>query len=340
MTKTNNNPVLVEVHRGEQVESSHRGSVAVVDTNRRTVLSVGNVSQSVYPRSALKIFQAIPLVESGAAKRFGLDAAEIALACASHNAEQFHTDAVLRWLHRLDLNADDLECGAQLPLLQRTAHELIAGGEQPTRVHHNCSGKHAGMLTLAKFINADTHGYSAYHHPTQRAWMQTLSELIELDVFALPWERDGCGLPAICMPLSLVARAFACYADTDKIGVKHSKPRAAAMTQILDALRAHPHMLAGTGRCCTDVIRESAGRVLIKTGAEGVYGGIIAHLGVGFALKIDDGASRAAEVALGALLKKLDALDAATEKKLQPHFQPTIVNSLGRVTGRILPVAY
>ena len=340
MTKPNNNPVLVEVHRGEQVESSHRGSVAVVDTAGRVVFSAGNVAQSVYPRSALKIFQAIPLVESGAAKRFGLDAAEIALACASHNAEQFHTDAVLRWLHRLDLNADDLECGAQLPLLQRTAHELIAGGEQPTRVHHNCSGKHAGMLSVAKFINADTHGYSAYHHPTQRAWMQTLSELVDLDVFALPWECDGCGLPAICMPLSHVARAFACYADTRQVGATHSKQRGAAMAQILDALRAHPHMIAGTGRCCTDVIRESAGRVLIKTGAEGVYGGIIPHLGVGFALKIDDGASRAAEVALGALLKKLDALDAATEKKLQPHFQPTIINSLGRITGRILPVAY
>ena len=342
----NNNPILVEVHRGDQVESIHRGSVVAVDTAGRTVLSAGNVAQSVYPRSSLKIFQAIPLLESGAAQHFGLDAAEIALACASHNAEPFHTDAVLRWLHRLDLTVDDLECGAQSPLLRRAAHELVAAGESPTRVHHNCSGKHAGMLTMAKFMKADTRGYSAYHHPTQQAWMQTLSELIDLDVFALSWECDGCGLPAICMPLTHVARAFACYAEPRKIGATHSKLRAkqhtkqrtAAMTQILDAVRAHPHMIAGSERCCTDVIRESAGRVLVKTGAEGVYGGVIPHLGVGFALKIDDGASRAAEVALGAVLKKLNALEAATEKKLQPHFQPTIVNAQGRVTGRIAPV--
>ncbi len=211
---TQDNPVLVEVHRGDCVESSHRGSVVAVDIAGRVVFSAGQVERSIYPRSALKIFQAIPLVQSGAADHFGLTPAEIALACASHNAEECHTRAVTHWLHRLDLDVDDLECGAEPPLRTRAAHALSARGEQPTRVHHNCSGKHAGMLTLAKFMRTDTHGYSAYHHPVQRAWMQTMSALLDLDLFSLPWERDGCGLPAICMPLKQLARAFACYADT------------------------------------------------------------------------------------------------------------------------------
>lgn len=331
------NPVLVEVHRGERVESCHRGCALAVDAAGRVVFSTGRVSAPVYPRSALKIFQAIPLVESGAAERFALTPAEIALACASHNAEEFHTRAVIRWLRRLGHNDDDLECGPDWPLMKRAARALVARGEQPTRIHHNCSGKHAGMLTMARFLNADVHGYSEYHHPVQRAWMQTLSELIDLDVFSLPWERDGCGLPAVCMPLERLARAFACCADTRKVGATFGQKRGAAVARILNALRAHPEMIAGTGRCCTEVIRATAGRVLIKTGAEGVYAGVISHLGVGFALKIDDGAGRAADVAVGALLKKLGALEAASHAQLACRFEPTVVNSQGRVTGKIAP---
>ncbi len=332
------NPVLVEVHRGDQVESIHRGSVIALNTAGETaagetVFAVGDTSRLVYPRSALKIFQAIPLLESGAADHFGVSDAEIALACASHNAEKIHTRAVIEWLRRLDLDGDDLECGRDWPLMEDAARELAAHGEQPARVHHNCSGKHAGMLTLAKFMNAETRGYGEYHHPVQQAWMQTLSELIDLDVFSQPWERDGCGLPAVCLPLTKLAQAFACYADPRK--VTGTGKRGIAMERIIIALRAHPHLLAGTGRCCTDVIRESAGRIVIKTGAEGVYGGVIPHLGIGFALKIDDGATRAAEVAVGALLKKLGALTPASEAQLQHHFQPTVANSHGYTTGRI-----
>ncbi|MGI9311245.1 MAG: asparaginase, partial [bacterium] len=207
------NPVLVEVYRGEQVESLHRGSVAAVNADGELVLSIGNPSKSIYPRSALKIFQAIPLIESGAADRFDVTPAEIALSCASHSAEDFHLRAVREWLARLDLGVDDLECGPDLPLMERVAHALIARGEAPTRAHQNCSGKHVGMLTLAKHLGVEMRGYSEYDHPTQRAWMQTLSELAEVDAFALPWERDGCGLPAVCMPLRNLARAFARYAD-------------------------------------------------------------------------------------------------------------------------------
>lgn len=335
------NPILVEVHRGHCVESSHRGSAVAVDASGAVVFSLGHAGM-VYPRSALKIFQAIPLVQSGAADHFNVTPAEIALTCASHNAEEFHVQAVTQWLQRLDLSVDDLECGPSMPLLERAGQALLARGEQPTRAHQNCSGKHAGMLTLAKFMGVDTHGYSEYDHPTQQAWMQTLSALIQQDVQALPWERDGCGLPAVCMPLEQLARAYAGYADTRKVTRTVTREVGAAMARIKDAVRAHPHMLGGTDRCCTDVIRISQGRVLIKTGAEGVYGGAIPHRGIGFALKIDDGASRAGEVALGALLHKLDALDAlapAQIAELQRHFQPQVVNTQNWVTGKIVPSA-
>lgn len=334
------NPVLVEVRRGARVESRHRGCVVAVDAGGRQVFAAGRVSESIYPRSSLKFFQAIPLIAGGAAHRFNLSAAEIALACASHSAEAFHLRAVTGWLQRLGLSADDLECGAEPPLSERAARDLIRVGEPHTRAHHNCSGKHAGMLTVAGHIGAATRGYSDYHHPCQRAWMQALSEWLGTDVFSLPWERDGCGLPAICMPLDQLARAFAGCADAGRLAATSTSAPGAALARIIEAVRAQPRMLAGTGRCCTDVIRATAGRVLIKAGAEGVCGGVIPGLGLGFALKIDDGAGRARDVAVGALLHRLGALDASSQARLEMHFRPKVVNSQGRVTGEIAPAEW
>ena len=313
---TQENPVLVEVRRGDCVESRHRGSVVAVDAGGQTLFSAGCASSPIYPRSALKILQAIPLVESGAAERFGLSDAEITLACASHNAEDMHTRAVLEWLHRLGLGEDDLECGPARAYKRGGKH-----GDAKARVNHNCSGKHAGMMTMAMHIGAPLRGYSDYAHPCQQRWMQTLSALIGEDVFAMPWERDGCGLPALCMPLEYLARAHA---------------RIANQTKILTAIRAHPQLLAGANRCCTAVIHATAGTVIAKTGAEGVYAGAIPARKIGFALKIEDGATRAAEAALGALLKKLGALDADAEKELQPYFRPAILNSQNYKTGVII----
>ncbi len=332
MIADQDSPVLVEIWRGDAVESQHRGIAVAVDVEGRVVFAAGDAQRVVYPRSALKFFQSIPLLESGAADFFNLTAAEIALACASHGAEDLHLRALHGWLARLNLGVDDLECGADMPLIQSVAHDLIRSGDEPTRAHQNCSGKHAAMLTLARFMEADLPGYSDYHHPVQRAWMTTLSELIEADVRAMPWERDGCGMPAVRMPLQQLAAAFARYADG-----KLAQPgaRGAAMARILAALRAHPRMLAGAEQCGTDVILATQGRVLVKAGAEGVYGGVIPHLGMGFALKVDDGAGRAQSAALGGMLAKLGALDNAAKTRLARHFEPRIVNSQGYDTGRI-----
>ncbi len=327
------NPVLVNVIRRDRVESTHRGSAVVVDGRDQIVFSVGNPERMIYPRSSLKYFQAIPLLESGAAARFNLSDKEIALACASHNAERFHADAVTAWLARLDLDQNALECGVSLPLNETAAHELIAAGEQPGRAHHNCSGKHTGMLTLARHLETEIKGYSDYHHPTQKAWMQVLGELIEADISGLHWERDGCGLPAICMPMQQLALAFARFANLDTI----PGSRGQAMSSILGAITAHPEMIAGTGRCCTALIKHTSGKVMVKTGAEGVFAGCIPDRGLGFALKIDDGASRGSEVALGALLKKLDAIESDLDAPLAPWFRPEVRNSQDWVTGSIEP---
>lgn len=325
------NPALVEIWRKDKVESIHRGSAVVMDAKGQRLFTIGNADRHIYPRSSLKLFQAIPLVESGAADQFSLTDREIALACASHNAEKIHTDTVTSWLSRLGLGKDDLECGPTLPLSESAAHALIAKGETPTRVHQNCSGKHSGMLTMAKFLEVETKGYSGYQHPSQSAWMKAMGEVMEIDIFSLPWERDGCGLPAMYMPMDRLAFGFARYADMQGI----DEPRARAMKRILVAVRKYPEMIAGTNRCCTAVIEKTGGKVVVKTGAEGVFGGCIPEQGIGFALKVDDGATRGSEVALGALLNKLEVLDDRMTQALAPWFEPQIVNSQGKVTGRV-----
>lgn len=332
MTDTTScNPVLARVIRGGEVESVHRGSAIVVDAAGQVVLSAGDVQCSIFPRSSYKFFQAVPLVESGAADAFGLSPADIALSCASHNGEPMHADRVASWLEELGLGEDDLECGPALPGHTASANRLIRESTLPGRRHHNCSGKHVGMLTLAKHLGASTKGYSEFDHPTQRAWRQAMAELIGIDTENLPWDRDGCGLPALCVPMDALARGFARFADPSEL----PDSRAAVMNRILDAVAAHPALLAGTGRCCTAVIEKTAGRLLVKTGAEGVFSGIVRDQGLGFVLKIDDGASRGSEVALGGLLRALDLLSEPETESLSPWFRPDVINSQGKETGWI-----
>lgn len=355
------NPILVEVHRNEMVESAHRGSAVVVDTTGQVVAAVGDRTRTIYPRSALKLLQAIPLVESGAADHFALSARELTLACASHNGEAIHTDTVLTWLQRLALTGADLENGPEPPMSAPMRRALTARGQTPSRIHHNCSGKHTGMLTLARFLGGEGHGeirdevrgYSEYPHAVQQTWLQTIGELVGLDATAFPWARDGCGVPAICMPMRALAYGYARLAEACGTGHAHghgpapahvddhtnepmptglalSVRRAEAVTRLITAITAEPLLLAGHGRCCSDVIRATDGKVIVKMGAEGVYAGFIPALGVGFALKIDDGNRRASEVALGALLNGLGVVEHAD---LDCHFRPAIINSQGIQTG-------
>jgi L-asparaginase II len=325
------NPILVEVTRGALVESRHRAAVAVTDAHGRVVLSVGDVERPVYPRSAIKPIQALPLIETGAAEAFGVTEAEIALACASHNGEAAHVDVVTAWLTRLGLSAADLECGASLPATEAAQRALFAAGGKATAAHDNCSGKHAGFLTVAKRLGAPTRGYVGYAHPVQQRVLGVLEQMTGLDLGDAPRGTDGCGVPVIGIPLGNLALAMARLADP------HDQPEARqeACARVRRAMAAHPFLVAGTGRFCTRVIEATGGQALAKTGAEGVYCAALPALGLGIALKVDDGARRAAEHLMGAVLGHLGALNATARTALADALHPVILSRAGNPVGAI-----
>ncbi|MEE9447637.1 MAG: asparaginase [Arenicellales bacterium] len=330
------NPILVEVIRGGVVESRHRGAMIAFNAQGETLLSMGDVEALVYPRSSLKLFQALPLIESGGADALGLSDKQIALSCASHSGEQMHVDAVSAWLNQLGLDEQALECGSTLPLEEPVLRAHIRAGGDGSKTHNNCSGKHAGMLSLATHLGQGIKGYSTYEHPVTQTWLKVMSELSGVNMQEMVWERDGCGMPAPQMPLSAFAKGMAQFAAPEN----HAPKRAAAIKRVLACMGKYPEMMAGTHRCCTAVIRQTKGEVIVKTGAEGVFGGVAPNLGIGFALKIDDGATRASEVALGGLLNQLELISQAKSEALSGFFEPKLMNSQGWQTGVIRAAIY
>ena len=297
----NANPVLVEVTRGEMVESRHRGAVALAHSNGQTISGIGDVARLIYPRSALKPLQALHLIESGAAAAYQLGEREIALACASHNGEEPHVAAVVQWLKRLGLDESALECGAHPPRRSFDREALLSQGKKPGPAHNNCSGKHCGFLTAALHGEYPPQAYIAREHPVQQAVMTLIGELAGISLQEVPHGIDGCGIPVAGIPLDHLAMAFARFASGDGL----SGGRASAARQVYDAMVNEPFMVAGTKRWCTNAIEAGRGAFIVKTGAEGVYCAAIPEAGIGVALKIDDGAHRASECAMGAALSKI-----------------------------------
>jgi L-asparaginase II len=322
------NPVLVEVLRGALVESRHAGAAAVMDADGGRVLALGDVERLVYPRSAVKALQALPLIESGAADRFGLSQEELAVACASHSGEPGHVASVARILARAGLDPGALKCGAHWPLNQSAAHELARSGGTASPVHNNCSGKHAGFLCTACALDADIGSYIEASHPVQRAVKATLESLtgasFSQDVCAI----DGCSVPTWAVPLSALALAFARFGS----GAKLAPDRAQAAARLREACAAHPWHVAGTGRFCTDIMMQLGSRLFVKTGAEGVYVASLPEQGLGVAVKCDDGAGRAAEVMLAATLSQLIKFDG-----WESFARPPLRNWNGITVGSLRP---
>ena len=326
-------PVLVEVWRGQMVESRHRISIAVVDPHGGVVHAWGDIEQPIYGRSAIKPLLAIPLVESGAADRFGLSAAEISLATASHNGEPRHVEGVIAWLQRAGLTPDDLECGAHWPYHEPSLHAMVQAGIKPNRAHNNCSGKHAGFLTTAVHLGEPTKGYVQYEHAVQQRLLGILEQMAACELGDAPRGIDGCGIPVIAMPLGNTAFAFAQMADPH-----HLPPqRALACERILAAMMAEPFMVAGTGRYCTQLMQAIPGKAAVKTGAEGVYCAAVPSLGLGICIKAEDGAGRAAEVALGQVLRHLGIITDDEAAKHPELLTPEIRNWAGTLTGHLKP---
>jgi len=329
------NPVLANVTRGNAIESVHRGAISVVDSSGRSVYSVGDINQPQYPRSSLKFIQAIPLVESGAARHYALDSQKLAFACASHNAEAVHSDLAASWLNDIGCSPDDLECGAELPLDEDTRFALIEQKQKPGRHHHNCSGKHCGLVTTARFFKEEHKGYRLYDHAVQRRLLDVVGSMASVDAMTLPWGYDGCGIPNVAMPLQSTALAFARFSRPAELETS----RAEAVETIATAVAEHPYMVAGKNRLCTDLMELTGRDVLVKTGAEGFYTAVIREQGLGVALKIDDGNGRASMVALGAVLLKLDAITERQYQTLKHHVCPDVLNSRKETVGQIQPAS-
>jgi L-asparaginase II len=325
------NPVLVELTRGSMVESVHRGSIAILDADGRMRLSLGDVESPVYSRSSLKPMQAIPLVESGAAQAFGLSDEEVALACASHSGEPMHTERVSIWLERLGLSESDLACGAHASRYEPVAEAMVRRGEKPTRVFNNCSGKHTGFLTVARHWDIATNGYEQVSHPVQQAVAAALRELS--DAKELTYGIDGCAAPNFATSLTQFARAAARMASP----IRLSAERAAASRRLLSAMIAHPELVSGTGRACAILMRAATGRAAVKAGAEGFFAGWIPTSGLGIAIKIDDGAGRAAETTIAAVLDALGLLDYS--EAARKILRTPILNTRGATVGERRPAA-
>lgn len=326
-------PILVEVWRGALSESAHRGAYTVVDADGRVVEAKGDPERAVFARSAIKPLQALPLIESGAADAFAVRDDELALACASHSGEPFHVAAVTGWLGRVGLSVADLECGAHAPYHASSVKALHAAGQEPTQAHNNCSGKHTGMLTTCRHLKEPPGGYIRIEHPAQQRVMGVLEEMCGVTLDSAPRGIDGCGFPQIAVPLQALARGIA------RLGAPDSLPqaRAAACRRVAAAMMTHPAMVSGTGRFCTRAMEAARGKAVVKTGAEGVYMAAIPAKGYGIALKVDDGAARAAEVVMATLLIRYAGLDTTQVAALEALQRPGITNVAGRMVGELRP---
>ncbi len=318
------NPILVESIRGEMVESFYRGAIAVVDAQGVLIDEVGDIRRPIYPRSAIKPLQATILVESGALDFYNLTDKELALACASHSGQLQHVSGVAKWLEQIGLNENALECGAHPPTHRESRNQLIRGNSSPRTLHNNCSGKHCGFLSVAKFRDYPTVGYINISHPVQQEVLSMLEELTEESLASPPPAVDGCGIPTPGISLFGIATAFS----------KLAAGKTPASLRIIDAMRKNPFLVGGTNRFCTAVPEQTHGKVLVKVGAEGVYAGIMLEgRKLGFALKMDDGTRTAAEVAAGGIVIRHGNLDNDEITSLRERFNPIVRNVAGRDVG-------
>ena len=326
-------PVLVEILRGGIVESFHHGALAVMDSDGKVVFSLGDIDRPIFPRSAIKAFQALPLIESGAAERFHLTDQEIALACASHSGEPAHVGAAASMLGKAGRDLHCLECGAHWPMGDKAARALAASGGTPLTLHNNCSGKHAGFVCASVEMQHDVKGYIAAEHPTMRAVSASIEAMTGYNLTHATRGVDGCSIPTYAIPLRNIAAGFAKLAS----GQGLSPARAKATIRLRQAVAAAPFMVAGTGRFDTEIMEILGARAFLKMGAEGVYCAALPELGYGIALKIEDGATRASESVMAALLARYLALNSDEAAALTPQLDLVMKNWNGLEVGRMRP---
>lgn len=329
------NPVLVEVLRGALVESAHRGAVAVFDADGKPVWEIGDTAQPVFPRSAVKAIQALPLVESGAADAYGFGDRELALACASHSGEPPHVELARAMLAKAGLDETALECGAHWPSSHGATLALARAGSVPNALHNNCSGKHSGFLCTCVHSGIAHRGYVKAGHASQEMVREAMQAVTGAAHDADHRGTDGCSIPTYAVPLRSFALGFARMAT----GAGFEPVRARAAKRLLSACMAEPFFVAGTGRSDVAMMEAAPGRIFVKGGAEGVFCAALPELGLGIALKCDDGAGRAAEAMVAAVLAKLLHADKMVAAKLVEQANPPIESRIGAKVGALRPTA-
>ncbi|WP_438317990.1 asparaginase [Sporosarcina sp. FA9] len=325
---------LVDVIRGNIVESEHWGHIAVVNSDGELLYSNGNPNKVIFARSSMKPLQAIPIVETGAADFFQFEPADLSLACASHNGESQHTDRVKNILSKLGLTTDSLKCGTHPPRWKETYEGLMQSGTEITAEFNNCSGKHSGMLSTAIHMGESVEDYYKIDHPVQQRIIEVISDLTEIPVEDIEIGIDGCGVPVHGIPLKNLALGFAKMANPSSFSDK----RKGAIEQVTSAMMEAPEMVGGTDRFCSDFMKIEEGQMFGKAGAEGVY--CIGDLksGLGIALKIEDGTGRATSPVAVEVLKQLGLISEEQKELLKEYHYPSLKNARQEVIGQLRPV--
>lgn len=323
----------IQVYRGGLLESSHDIHIAVVDTDGRLIYSYGDPSRLTFPRSALKPFQAIPLVESGASDHFSFTSEEIAISCASHSGEEVHRETVLGMMKKINIGEDALYWGAQIPQDKEGYEKVIRNGGNISPVFNNCSGKHTGMIAACLYLNEDVDTYYKFNHPYQQRILNILADVFDMNQENIAAGIDGCGLPTHYVPLEKFALGYARVARPDRWEDDKYRP---ALTTIRDSMMAHPYLVAGKDRFDTDVMAALKGKIVAKMGAEGVQGLGLVDEGLGIAIKVDDGANRGAYIAAMEVLEELGLLTNETRQKLAKYREKPIYNTVGKEVGKII----
>ncbi len=320
----------VEVLRGSLIESRHRIHAAVVDAEDRLRASTGDPELITFFRSAAKPFQALPLVQDGVVERLGLTQEELALCCGSHSAEARHLLVLASLLTKAGVGGEALACGPHQPFSAATRRDLAEAGLEPGRVHNNCSGKHVGMIALARVRGWSPAGYQHLEHPVQGRMLAEVSRWVDLPPEAIAVAPDGCGVVCFALPIRGMALAYARLAAAARRGED-------APAAVVRAMLTYPEMVAGEDRLCTDLMRRTEGRIVAKVGAEGIYCVGVPGAELGIALKVEDGATRAIAPAVLAILRQLDLISEDDLGALHRHAYPEIVNTCSETVGQLRP---
>ncbi len=317
--------ILVEVTRGDQVESIHRGHIVVADSRGTILYQVGNPDCIICLRSCGKPLQALPIITSGAADKFQLTPSELAVMCGSLSGQDFHLTAITSILEKIELDESALNCGIHRPSHRPTARKLQQEGKKPSPLHNNCAGKHVAMLTLCVYHGWPLENYISPEHPLQQLILDTVSSLTEVPVAQIGIGIDGCGVPVFFLPLANLARAYA----------KLTSRVDPAINRLLEVSLANPEMIAGSERICTDIMQALGKKVFAKTGAEGGYAMSLMEQGWGVGIKIEDGSTRALNPVIVETLKQLGVLSREDETRLKTYHHPLIVNHRKETVGAI-----